>query len=346
MTSHFAVFIKSLIFMQIFIFCLIVGVSIDINSYYLSHNPFKQMQSFAKPFSSITLDEKIYQNLFKKTSFVLAGSANNINARDYMQSEMPQQFLTAHIQALAYMKTENILGDMSPDQFDKMPPVSDILLTETNTAAVDYEKFKQYQVMLYCTHSSESYIPDSGTANLNGGRLGLVNQVAAQIADSLKFKGIKAELVETVHDYPDYNLSYTNSRATVKNILESSNHKLLLFDIHRDSIPGLTEAQRVKINGKNAAPILIIVGTDERKEHPNWKKNLTFAKTINAIGEKKYPDLIKGIRTKAGTYNQEFHPQSLLLELGSDYNSMEEASYSAELLADIIAEMLREEEEQ
>lgn len=66
MTSHFAVFIKSLIFMQIFIFCLIVGVSIDINSYYLSHNPFKQMQSFAKPFSSITLDEKIYQNLFKK----------------------------------------------------------------------------------------------------------------------------------------------------------------------------------------------------------------------------------------------------------------------------------------
>ena len=29
----------------------------------------------------------------------------------------------------------------------------------------------------------------------------------------------------------------------------------------------------------------------------------------------------QGVRTKAGTYNQEYHPHALLLELGSDYNS-------------------------
>ena len=339
MTNHFAIFIKSLIFVQIFIFCLIAGVSIDINSYYLSHNPLKQVQRFARPFNGITIDEKIYQHLFKNTSYVLAGNADSINARDYVQSQMPQQFLTAHIQALAYTKA-SYTRDKGQEQTDKILPAADIPSMETNTAVVDYEKYKQYQVVLYCTHSSESYIPDSGTANLNGGRFGLINEVAAQLADKLNQRGIKAESVKTIHDYPDYNLSYTNSRVTVKNIIGSCDRKLLLFDIHRDSIPGMTEAQRVKIDGKNAAPILIIVGTDERKDHPNWSKNLAFAKRIHAIGEKKYPGLIKGIRTKAGTYNQEFHPQSLLLELGSDYNSMVEAGYSAELLADIIGEML------
>lgn len=344
MTNNLAVFIKSFIFMQIFIFCLIAGVSIDINSYYLTHNPIKQAENIVRPLNSIAMDEKICRELFKKTSFFLAGSSNNMNTRNYIYRQIPQQFLTANIQALAYSEAEYIRTDASSGQDAKVElPAIDLTETKVNTQAVDYEKLRKYKVILYCTHSSESYIPDSGKATLNGGRYGLVNKAAAQISSSLNQKGIKAEFIKTIHDYPDYNLSYTNSRATVKKVVESNNQNLWLFDIHRDSIPGLTEAERVKIQGKNAAPILIIVGTDERKEHPNWKKNLAFAEQIAAAGEKKYPGLIKGIRTKAGTYNQEFHTQSLLLEFGSDYNSMAEANYSAELLADILLEMLKEE---
>ncbi len=343
MTNNLAVFIKSFIFTQIFIFCLIAGVSIDINSYYLTHNPIKQAENIIRPLSNISMDEKICRELFKKTSFFLAGSNNNINARDYIYRQMPQQFLTANIQALAYSEAEYIQTDASRQDTKMEVPAIDLPETRINTQAVDYEQLKKYKVVLYCTHSSESYIPDSGKATLNGGRYGLINKAAAQISSSLSQKGIKAEYIKTIHDYPDYNLSYTNSRTTVKKIVNSNKPNLWLFDIHRDSIPGLTEAERVKIKGKNAAPILIIVGTDERKEHPNWKKNLAFAEQIAAAGEKKYPGLIKGIRTKAGTYNQEFHTQSLLLELGSDYNSMAEASYSAELLADILLEMLKEE---
>ena len=52
------------------------------------------------------------------------------------------------------------------------------------------------------------------------------------------------------------------------------------------------------INGKRCAPILIIVGTSERKPHPNWKENLAFAQAIYEAGEARYPGLIKGVRTK------------------------------------------------
>ncbi|HNX29201.1 MAG TPA: stage II sporulation protein P [Syntrophomonadaceae bacterium] len=344
MTNNFAVLIKSLIFTQIFIFCLITGVSIDINSYYLSASPLKQAANIFRPFNNITMDERICNELLKKTSFVLAGDTNNINVRDYFNQKIPRQLLTANIQALAYSETGYIQANVSRNKDNNIElPAINLPETDINTKAVNFERLKKYRVVLYCTHSSESYIPDSGMANLNGGRYGLVNQAAAQIASNLNQKGIKAEYIKTIHDYPDYNQSYTNSRATVKKILESNNQNLWLFDIHRDSIPGLAKAQTVEFNGKNAAPVLIIVGTDERKEHPNWEKNYAFAEQIAAAGQELYPGLIKGIRTKAGTYNQEFHPQSLLLELGSDYNSMAEVNYSAELLADIILEILEEE---
>ena len=126
MANHFVVFIKSLILTQLFIFCLIAGVSIDINSYYLSHNPLKQTASLAKPLSNINIDEKICQQLFKNTSFLLAGNADNTNAREYVYRQLPHQFLTAHIPALSYSNEKYILVDNSINEDDKMLTIADI----------------------------------------------------------------------------------------------------------------------------------------------------------------------------------------------------------------------------
>ncbi|NLB53601.1 MAG: hypothetical protein GX808_11810 [Syntrophomonadaceae bacterium] len=344
MLNNFTVFIKSLIFTQIFVFCLIAGVSIDINSYYLNISSPEQLESILQPFNKLAIDEEVCVKLFKKTSFAFAGDTKSIINSDYILKTMPQQLLSSNIQALAFSESRYAQANVSRnDHRSTELPANNIPVSETNTEAMDYEKLKNYLVVFYCTHNSETYIPESGAANLKGGKPGLVNQIAALTASQLNKKGVKSRFVNTIHDYPNYNASYTNSRATVKKILQSDYENLWLFDIHRDSIPGLSEAQRVKINGKHAAPILIIVGTDERKEHSDWKKNLAFAEQIRETGEKMYPGLIKGIRTKAGTYNQEFHSQSLLLEFGSDYNSLAETSYSAELLADVFLEILKEE---
>ena len=71
-------------------------------------------------------------------------------------------------------------------------------------------------------------------------------------------------------------------------------------------------------------------------------EELEFAQVIYHQGEKKYPGLIKGIRTKAGTYNQEFFPRALLLEFGGDLNSLAEARYAGMLFSDILIEVLKE----
>lgn len=344
MTNNFTIFIKSLIFTQIFVFCLIVGVSMDINNYALYTDSLTQFEGIIQPFTKITIDDKACVNLIKRTSFALAGDTKSTISSDFIKKTIPQRLLTANIQALAATTSRYAQASVSVNDADRQQlPLNNLKPAELNTRAADYEKLKRCNVVLYCTHSSETYIPDSGVANLKNGGAGLVNRVAALMASHLNKNGVKSRFIDTIHDYPNYNESYTNSRATVKKILNADYDQLWLFDVHRDSIPGLVEAQRVMINYKNAAPILIIVGTNERKEHPHWRENLALAEKIQSTGEKMYPGLIKGIRTKAGTYNQEFHPHSLLLEFGSDYNSLAETSYSAELLADIILEILKEE---
>jgi stage II sporulation protein P len=116
----------------------------------------------------------------------------------------------------------------------------------------------------------------------------------------------------------------------------------ILIDIHRDS--GLTsrEASQVMIDGQQAAKVLLIVGTDTRLPHPQWKENQKFAQMFGEKVNELYPGLLKGVRLQSGRYNQHLHPHALLIEIGSDKNSLDEAERSAVMLARVISEVLKE----
>lgn len=343
--NNFLSFIKSIILIQVFIFILVCGVSVEINSRYLQELPHFNWHNILQPFASINIDNNRASALFKGVNVVFAGEENqDMISGSYFKSRLPEDLMVSSIQALAYSGQDIIVDDNSEDEEGNNIQLPVIESEKDNeNIETDYSGiFKGYKVVFYCTHSAESYIPDSGKARLDGQR-GLVNNVSSDIAKALQQKGLEAKFVNTIHDYPEYNNSYTRSRETVNDILKSPQNLLALFDVHRDSIPGLTSGETVEIKGKKSARILIIVGTDERKPHPEWRKNLQFAEKICLQAEKMYPGLLKGLRTKAGTYNQEFFSHSLLLEFGSDYNSYAEASYAGELFSDVLLEVLKEE---
>ncbi|MDD2619305.1 MAG: stage II sporulation protein P [Syntrophomonadaceae bacterium] len=329
--------------MQIFILVLITGVSVEFNNNYLLRLLDFSKQDILLPFSQINIDKNEGSALFESVNVFLTGKGKQVVFADsYFKSDLPEALMVSNIQALANGSNQIIIAESEEEQSE-----SEITLPEYQEEKLnkktDYSSFFQgYRVVFYCTHGAESYIPDSGRARCEGQR-GLVNKVAAEMSNSLKTKGLDAEFINTLHDYPEYNNSYTKSRETVNSILESKQNILALFDIHRDSIPGLNNSETVEINGKKSARILIIVGTDERKPHDNWRENLDFAQRLSAQADKMYPGLIKAVRTKAGTYNQEYFPNSLLLELGSDINSFAEANYAGELFTDVIIEVLKEE---
>ena len=70
----------------------------------------------------------------------------------------------------------------------------------------------------------------------------------------------------------------------------------------------------------------------------NYQKNLDLANTLNHKISSQYPSLTRGVITKAGAnvdgiYNQDIHPNMILLELGGNENTIDEVLNTIKELA-------------
>lgn len=194
-------------------------------------------------------------------------------------------------------------------------------------------------VALYNTHNAEAYAPSDGVEKMPG-KNGSIARVAASLAESLNQDyGIPVVRSDTIHDYPDFTLAYANSEKTVRRLLAEYPSIQIVLDIHRDA--GLKEPPVAYINNQEVAQILIIVGSNARLEHPNWRQNEAFARRLAAKMDELYPGLCRGVRVQQGRYNQHLHPRALLLEIGSSNNTLDQAERAARLLARVISEVLR-----
>jgi stage II sporulation protein P len=112
----------------------------------------------------------------------------------------------------------------------------------------------------------------------------------------------------------------------------------LLLDVHRDGLPQAIGKRTVRINGKETAQILIVIA----QRYNNWSANDALAKRMIKKGEEMYPGLfIANVRYAADArYNQHLFSGSLLLEIGSQLNSYEEAMNAVGPLAEVLRECL------
>jgi stage II sporulation protein P len=340
--NNFITFIKNMFFLQLFLIVIIAGIGIDFAGIRLTWSEVFNKSSYKVTIPALRISSEMAVDFVAANNVALAGQSNIMKeVVTHIAFGIPENLVAANLNIPISPTQPVSLHNLTTESQEYKLPLEqkDPIKYEGKF----YNTLKEYKVFLYCTHTSECYIPDSGIANRKDGERGLITQVAYYITEYLQKGGIQAQFIDRIHDYPDYNKSYTNSRETVKDIINSEKNLAALFDIHRDHIPDADSAETININGHKAARILIIAGTDERKEHPHWKENLDFAERLYQKGEQMYPGLIKGIRTRAGTYNQEFFDHALLLELGTDLNSLDEVQYAGALFAQVVLEVLEEE---
>lgn len=180
-------------------------------------------------------------------------------------------------------------------------------------------------IAIYHTHTDESYIPTDGVATKTG--QGSIMQVGDVLAQRLEELGYHVVHDTTLHDPHDAN-AYQRSRRTFMKLLALQ--PTTLFDIHRDSGP--LSMYKTTINGLDAAKILLVVG----QQNQNKNTTLEYAKGIKASADAKYQGLIRGIFIAHGNYNQDLNPRSLLIEIGTQSNTLEAAKHSATLFADVV----------
>ncbi|AJQ29254.1 stage II sporulation protein P [Pelosinus fermentans] len=184
-------------------------------------------------------------------------------------------------------------------------------------------------IAIYHTHTDESYIPTDGNSTTPGE--GSIMKVGDRFSSRLKELGYQPLHNKTLHEPHDAN-AYQRSRRTFMKLLERQ--PAALFDLHRDSGP--LAFYKTTINGQDAAKILLVVG----RQNQNQATTLQYAKRIKANADKMYKGLIRGIFMARGNYNQDLNPRSMLLEMGTQYNTREAAEHSAALFADILPSII------
>lgn len=205
-------------------------------------------------------------------------------------------------------------------------------------------------VLIFHSHTSEGYemierdwYAEGYTARSNDENLNVV-RVGTEITNYLESMGYTVIHDKTIHD-DNYSDSYPNSRKTVAKHLEEHPEIQIVIDIHRDSIT-LNDGTKIKpvntINGKQAAQLMIITGAQEGKveDFPDWEYNLRFALQLQQECETLYPGLMRPVLFSQRKYNMDMTRFSLLIEMGSEANTLEEACYSGRMLAAALGSLM------
>ena len=206
------------------------------------------------------------------------------------------------------------------------------------------------QVLIVHTHTTESYEPyqrDYFDADFPFRTRDCSHNMVAvgeKLARELARNGISVLHDGTEHDYPTYSGAYDRSEATIRAALEQYPSIKIVIDLHRDAISdadGVRIAPVTEINGKSAAQFMIIAGCDDgRFNMPNYMENFKLACLIQRSTEALYPELARPVLFDYRNYNQHITTGSLLIEIGSHGNSLDEALYTAELLGKGLSEAL------
>ncbi|MDK2903377.1 MAG: stage sporulation protein [Clostridiales bacterium] len=207
------------------------------------------------------------------------------------------------------------------------------------------------QILIYHTHATESYKPSSkynykpDNSRTTDTDFNMV-RVGKQLAYYLKKDyAINVYQDVTLHDYPSYNDSYTNSLATIQKDMEKYPTLKMFLDLHRNAYgtSNVNPDDTVVINGVPAARILMVIGTGQGfKDKPQYKENYKLALKLKDELDKVAPGISKGIMVKTGRYNQHISTNAVLIEVGSDYNTLDEALESTKYLAKAIANVVKQ----
>lgn len=205
-------------------------------------------------------------------------------------------------------------------------------------------KEEEALVYIYNTHDEEEY----QSSYLNAYNIKANVKVAAYyLQEKLKDLGVNSiveeQSIRSILQKNNwiYKYSYNASRILLEEAKEKYPKVKLYIDLHRDS--SVKEKTTVTMDNKNYAKVMFLVGL----EHDNYEENLKETTKFNNILENDYPFLVRGIYKKSGPgvngiYNQDFSKEVILIELGGQYNTIEEVSNTIDLLAKVINQYLEE----
>lgn len=202
------------------------------------------------------------------------------------------------------------------------------------------------QILIYHTHSQETF---KDSKNISESVVAIGDYLTKLLKEEY---GLNVMHHRGQYDVNDRDHAYSNALPAIKDILEENPSIEVVIDLHRDGVAETTHLV-TEIEGRPTAKIMFFNGlsyTTARGEltylkNPYIEDNLAFSLQMQIMAEEYYPSLTRKIYLKGYRYNMHLCAKSLLVEVGAQTNSFEEAKNAMIPLADILAKALKGEKE-
>lgn len=195
------------------------------------------------------------------------------------------------------------------------------------------------QILIYHTHSQEGYA-DSVAGDDSTTVLG----VGEHLAEILRKEYGYQVLHHTgTYDVEARDYAYSYALPALEKILQEDPTIEVVIDLHRDSV---AEGNKLvtEIEGVPTARFMFFNGLSRVRElgeisylpNENLQQNLAFSFQLQKACEEYYPGLARKIYLKGYRYNMHVRPRALLIELGAQNNTVEEAMNACGPLARVL----------
>lgn len=255
---------------------------------------------------------------------------NNIETFEGVSDMKPQMYIVDS-------KTE-----MDADLFD----MSDFM--EMDLTINDKGSIEEPKVLIFHTHSTEMYV---GSEDISEGVLGVGELLTNILNQEYGIATIQCrESFDIVDGKTSIQGAYERMEPVISKILDENPSIEVCIDLHRDGVGENTRLVR-SIDGKETAQIMFVNGLTstidngiltpiEYLPNPYLQENLSFSFMAQLTANTLYEGLARKIYLHAYRYSLHMREKSLLLEVGAQTNTKEEAFNSAVPIAKILASVL------
>lgn len=195
------------------------------------------------------------------------------------------------------------------------------------------------QILIYHTHSQEGYV-DSIAGDPTTTVVGVGDYLTELLEEQYG--------LNVIHHKGEYDVearddAYSSAGPAVEKILAENPSIEVVIDLHRDGVGEDTHLV-TNIDGVDMAKIMFVnglsrttsVGNIDYLYNPNLADNLAFSFQTQLVTAEYYPGLSRGVYLKGYRYNLHYCPKSLLVEVGAQTNTLQEAKNAMVPLADIL----------
>ena len=204
------------------------------------------------------------------------------------------------------------------------------------------------KILIYHTHTTEAYtatkaspyVQTSSYRTKDAGKS--VIAVGEALAERLRTQyGFSVIHDITDHEPPSLKTAYDRSEQTMRSYLKRYPSLVLFIDIHRDASSDTSDY--VVLDGQPTARLMCVVGQGTKyEEKPDFETNYALASSLTENLRQVDKRLARDVRVKTGRYNQHVGELSLLIEVGHNANTLEQALNAVPSLAESLALALAE----